>query len=88
MSLSRGATPARDYISEMIFDLVVHAWDLQTAIGFSGELPADVVEAVHDNATQMGDLASSGLFAAPVDVADDTSTIDKLIALTGRDPQQ
>lgn len=87
VSLSRGETPATDYISEMIFDLTVHAWDLQQAIGFSGALSADVVEAVYADAQQMGDLSSSGLFKSPVQVADDAPTIDKLVALTGRTPR-
>ncbi|MGI8677806.1 MAG: TIGR03086 family metal-binding protein [Jatrophihabitans sp.] len=87
VELSRGRTPATDYISEMIFDLIVHSWDLQTAIGFTGELPVDVVEAVYTDAKNMGDLSSSGLFGAPVDVPEDAPTVDKLVALTGRTPR-
>lgn len=86
--LSRGPTPVRDYIGEMIFDHLVHAWDLGTAIGYSGDpLPADAVEAVYGMASGMKDmLAASGLFHESVDVPDDASTLDKLIGLTGRDP--
>lgn len=87
VALSRGATPARDYIGEMTFDLVVHAWDLGTAIGFDGALPSDVVERVYAQARGIGDLSPSGLFHAPVAVPDDASTIDKLVALTGRSPR-
>src|SRR5581483_3327375 len=50
VALSRGPTPARDYVAEMIFDLVVHAWDLGTAIGYGEPLPADVVERVYEQA--------------------------------------
>ena len=85
--LSRGPTPAQDYIREMIFDLVVHSWDLQTAIGFSGDLPSAAVESTYAVAQGYGDLSASGMFDAPVDVPDDASTLDKLIALTGRDPR-
>jgi uncharacterized protein (TIGR03086 family) len=88
VALSRGDTPAREYIGEMIFDLVVHGWDLQTAIGYSGPpLPDDVVAGVYEQALGMGDLSGSGFFSAPVDVPDDAPTIDKLVALTGRNPQ-
>lgn len=87
VELSRGATPAAQYISEMIFDLVVHAWDLGRAIGYDGALPDSVVDPVYAQAKEIGDLSSSGLFAAPVTVPDDASTIDKLVALTGRDPR-
>ena len=88
-SLSRGPTPMRDYLGEMIFDHAVHAWDLERAIGFTGPpLPADMVEMLYGMATGMKDIiASSGLFAPPVEVGDDAPTLDKLVALTGRDPR-
>jgi uncharacterized protein (TIGR03086 family) len=88
IELSRGPTPARDYLSEMIFDLVVHGWDLGTAIGYSGAtLPDELVEAVYEQAKALGDLSGSGMFAKPVSVPDDASPIDKLVALTGRNPR-
>jgi uncharacterized protein (TIGR03086 family) len=86
VALSRGDTPVREYITEMLFDLVVHGWDLGTAIGYAEPLPDDIVEAVYAEAKNFGDLASSGMFDQPVEVPDDASTIDKLIALTGRKP--
>jgi uncharacterized protein (TIGR03086 family) len=88
VALSRGTTPARDYVKEMTFDLVVHGWDLATAIDFSGApFPDEVVEDIYAAAKNFGDLSSSGFFDAPVDVPDDASTLDKLIALTGRRPR-
>jgi uncharacterized protein (TIGR03086 family) len=87
VQLSRGPTPARSYLDEMTFDLVVHAWDLGTAIGYDEPLPNDVVESVYAQAKDLGDLSGSGVFDAPVGVPDDASTLDKLIALTGRDPR-
>jgi hypothetical protein len=46
-----------------------------------------VVETVYGVASGMKDmLASSGLFHDSVEVPDDASTLDKLIGLTGRDP--
>lgn len=87
VELTRGTTSVRDYLSEMIFDLVVHSWDLGRAIGYDEPLPAELVEPVYAAAQSFGDLASSGFFDPPVDVPDDAPTIDRLIALTGRDPQ-
>src|SRR3954451_9026672 len=87
VSLSRGPTPARVYVAEMIFDLVVHAWDLGRAIGYDQPLPGDVVKAVYAEAKNFGDLAASGLFDQPVEIPEDAPTVDKLIALTGRDPR-
>jgi uncharacterized protein (TIGR03086 family) len=86
VTLSRGQTPVRQYIGEITFDLIVHAWDLGRAIGYAAPLPADVVDAVYAQAMEFGDLSSSGLFDAPVEVPDDAATIDKLVALTGRVP--
>ena len=86
ITLSRGPTPATDYVREMIFDLIVHGWDLQTAIGFSGDFPDDIVEFVYGVAKDLGDLAASGMFNAPVQVDDDAPTMHKLVALTGRTP--
>jgi uncharacterized protein (TIGR03086 family) len=87
VGLSSGDTPVRQYITEMIFDLVVHGWDLGRAIGYDKALPEDVVEAVYAEAQNYGDLSASGHFNEPVPVPDAASPIDKLIALTGRDPR-
>ena len=85
--LSRGATPATDYLNEMIFDLVVHSWDLGTAIGVTDALPEDLVQLTLAGATAIGDLASTGLFRAPVPVSDGASAEEQLVALTGRHPR-
>ncbi|MGH8961481.1 MAG: TIGR03086 family metal-binding protein [Jatrophihabitantaceae bacterium] len=88
VELSRGTTPVRVYLGEMIFDLTIHSWDLATAIGYREPLPEDLVAFVHSRAGNLGDLSGSGLFRAPVEVADDAPTIDKLLAATGRDPSR
>jgi uncharacterized protein (TIGR03086 family) len=87
VELSRGPTPARQYIDEMIFDLVVHGWDLGRAIGYDQPLPEHLVEAVYAEVRQMGDLSATGLFEKPVPVPDDAATIDKLVGLCGRNPR-
>jgi uncharacterized protein (TIGR03086 family) len=87
VELSRGDTAARRYVSEMIFDLVVHSWDLGRAVGHAASMPDDLVSYVYDQVRDMGDLSASGLFGAPVEVPDDAPTIDKLVAATGRDPR-
>ncbi len=87
VALSRGATPARDYIQEMVFDLVVHAWDLGTAIDYPDPLPSEIVDPLYA-AAQDFDFAQFGdMFAPPVQVPDDASTLDKLLAATGRNPR-
>jgi uncharacterized protein (TIGR03086 family) len=86
VELSRGTTPARTYLGEMVFDLAVHSWDLGKAIGFDEPLPRDLVDFVLANLPDSGDLSGSGLFAEPVDVPADAPPEDRLVAATGRDP--
>jgi uncharacterized protein (TIGR03086 family) len=88
VALSRGPTPAAQYVGEMIADATVHAWDLGTAIGYREPLPDDLVSFVWEQFSGLGDLSPTGMFAAPVPVADDAPLIDKLIAATGRNPAQ
>ena len=72
----------------MILDLIVHAWDLGTAIGYPGPLPADAVEAIYPLARAVVDRTPSGMFDAPAQVSTDAPVIDKLVALTGRHPSR
>jgi uncharacterized protein (TIGR03086 family) len=88
VQLSHGPTPAADYVSEMIFDLTVHAWDLGTAIGVRDPLPDDLVQHSLRVLESWGDTsAMGGAFKPPVSVPDDAPLQTRLIALTGRDPQ-
>src|SRR6266566_3223057 len=83
--LSYGDRPAVEYAQEMIFDLVVHAWDLSRAIGADEKLDPELVERAYAGIEPMSDsLASTGLFDAPVPVAADADPQSRLIALTGR----
>jgi uncharacterized protein (TIGR03086 family) len=86
VSLSRGQTPASEYLAEMISDLTVHAWDLGKGIGYSEPLPEQLVSFVYEMARKVGDLSSTGLFKPAVEVPEDAPTIDKLVALSGRQP--
>jgi uncharacterized protein (TIGR03086 family) len=86
VELSRGDTPARQYALEMAIDLIVHAWDLGKAIGYDEPLPSELVDFGYEQARDWGDISDSGYFGAPVSVPDDASQEDKLVALTGRDP--
>ncbi|WP_375481774.1 TIGR03086 family metal-binding protein [uncultured Jatrophihabitans sp.] len=85
--LSRGPTVGGGYIRELIFDLTVHTWDLGRAIDWAGELPSDIVSAVWGESRQFTDLSASGMFDRPVVVPDDAPVLDRLIAMTGRDPR-
>ena len=86
VAITRGPAPVAEYLEEMILDLIVHAWDLGTAIGYPEPLPADAAEAIYPLARAIVDRTPSGMFDAPVQVSTDAPVIDKLVALTGRHP--
>jgi uncharacterized protein (TIGR03086 family) len=88
VELSRGPTPARDYIAEMVFDLCVHSWDLGKAIGFDGQLPDELAAPVFTLIQQYGDLTAfpGDMFKKAEPVADDAPLVDRLVAFTGRNP--
>jgi uncharacterized protein (TIGR03086 family) len=84
--LSYADRPAEEYAREMIFDLVVHSWDLARGISADDNLDADLVEAVYSAIEPETDLTASGLFDDPVPVPADSDEQTKLIAFTGRRP--
>jgi uncharacterized protein (TIGR03086 family) len=88
VAITRGPAPVAEYLEEMILDLIVHAWDLGTAIGYPGPLPAGAVGAIYPLARAVVDRTPAGMFGAPVQVSTDAPVIDKLVALTGRHPSR
>lgn len=76
------------YLRQQTSDVTIHTWDLARAVGADERLDPDLVEAVWSDLDGQRDmLAESGLFSDPVDLPDDASLQDRLIALTGRDPR-
>jgi uncharacterized protein (TIGR03086 family) len=87
--LSYGTVTCLDYLKQQVADITVHTWDLARAVGGDDRLHPGLVDAVWADLEPQHDmLASSGLFASPVPIADDAPVQDRLIALTGRDPRQ
>jgi uncharacterized protein (TIGR03086 family) len=86
VAIGRGRVPAAEYLKEMILDLIVHAWDLGTAIGYQQPLPADAVAAIYPLAQAIVDRTPRGMFDPPAEAAADAPVIDRLVALTGRRP--
>jgi len=87
VEITRGWVPAVEYLEEMTLDLVVHAWDLGTAIGYAEPLPAAAVAAIYPLAQAIVDRTPAGMFAPPATVGADAPLVDRLIALTGRRPR-
>jgi len=86
VAITRGRVPAREYLEEMILDLVVHAWDLGMAIGQPVRLDEDVVAAIFPLAQAIVDRTPPGMFAPAVPAGADAPPLDRLVALTGRFP--
>jgi uncharacterized protein (TIGR03086 family) len=84
--LSYADRPGEEYAREMIFDLVVHSWDLARGISADDTLDHGLVEAVSASIEPDTDLAATGLFDQPVPVPADADEQTRLIAFTGRRP--
>ena len=82
--LTRGPTPATEYIGEMITDLVVHAWDLAQATDGDTDLEPELITAALVLAERLPDDGVSGLFDAPVPVSDSAPPQVRLLARLGR----
>jgi uncharacterized protein (TIGR03086 family) len=82
--LSRGPTPARQYILEMTADLTVHAWDLARATGGDTTLDGELVTAALVFAEQLPEDGVPGLFDAPLDVSAAADPQTRLLARFGR----
>lgn len=69
-------------------DLLVHAWDLATAIGADATLPEAAAESTLMGLQRLpGEmLRNPNMFGAEVEVAADASAQDRLIGFVGRQP--
>jgi len=83
-----GGMPKHQVLGIAVGDLLLHAWDLARAIGADETLPAEAVQAVYMGFQRMPEpmLRSGGMFGPAIEVADDASEQDKLLAYTGRQP--
>lgn len=68
-------------------EVVVHGWDVAASAGLPYDVDDETLAAVHGHlAAFAADGPVEGLFAAPVPVPDDAPLLDRVIAMTGRDP--
>ncbi|MFC4495071.1 TIGR03086 family metal-binding protein [Streptomyces ovatisporus] len=86
--VSQGMGLPQRTVGEMVLgDMTVHAWDLARATGQDFVPYGPGVPVLNEG---FGALAPTGrkmnVFAEPVQVAEDATDFDKLLALTGRDP--
>ena len=84
--LSRGPTPAGEYVEELTTDLTVHSWDLARATGGDEVLDPALVRAAERLAGRLPADGVPGLFDPPVELPGGGSPQDRLLARLGRRP--
>jgi uncharacterized protein (TIGR03086 family) len=85
VDLTRGPTPATDYLVELTTDLTVHAWDLAQAVGGVTALDGDLVAAALAYAEHhLGDDGVPGLIEPPVPVPAGADPLTRLLGRFGR----
>ena len=83
--LSFGDFPGEFYLSQVLCDHVIHAWDLARATGGNETLDPELVEWVYAFLAPQADAwRAAGVFGPSVDVAPDADLQTKLLGQTGR----
>ncbi|WP_238014231.1 TIGR03086 family metal-binding protein [Dactylosporangium sp. AC04546] len=77
-----------DVVGGMVLgEFVVHGWDLARALGRSAEWDDDLLQVVYRESARMADQGRAmGVYGPEVRVPDSAPLLDRLLALTGRDP--
>jgi uncharacterized protein (TIGR03086 family) len=83
-----GDIPAEVFVRFLVFDLMIHAWELARATGQTFEPPGEIIEEVDAFARQAVAPAfrNGEIFADEVEVPEDTPAFDRLVAFSGRQP--
>lgn len=83
-----GDMPKQGVAGLIIGDLLVHSWDLARSIGADETLPAEAVEATLMGLRRLPEpmLRGETMFGPAIEVADDASLQDQLLAFVGRQP--
>ena len=82
-----GEIPAMEFAFGSFMDTLIHGWDLAKATGQNTELPAELVGVCSAILTPEAlDGMRGGPIGPAIEVSDDASTQDKMIANFGRKP--
>jgi uncharacterized protein (TIGR03086 family) len=82
-----GDTDGADYCWQMTTDLVVHGWDLATALGLEAGIDEDLATAVIEYVEPRIDWwRDTSMFADAVPVPESADPLTRLVAMLGRDP--
>jgi uncharacterized protein (TIGR03086 family) len=87
LSVMGSTTPAADVAAMLIMEMVLHGWDVARATGQDYRCDETLAQAVLTTVEAQGDMFRQYQgFAAVVPVPDDATTFDRVLALSGRDP--
>jgi uncharacterized protein (TIGR03086 family) len=78
--------PAEVMGSVALAEVVIHGWDVARAVGTSFECDAATTAACLAHLAQFDAAGTEGMFAAAVPIPDDAPELDRVIAMSGRDP--
>jgi len=85
---TRGDIPGSELLVQLVADLVVHTWDLATAIGVDPELDDQLVELASEfyaPIMQQGAVYAYGWFKPPAtQLPEGATSMERLIHLVGR----
>jgi hypothetical protein len=85
---SFGDFTMREYFWQINQFRALRAHDIARWIGVESNLPAELVQGVWDEVSPHAEAwRKVGVFRAAVDVPDDAPLLDRLLAITGRDPK-
>ncbi|MDQ3643135.1 MAG: TIGR03086 family metal-binding protein [Actinomycetota bacterium] len=71
----------------VVGELVVHGWDLARGTGQQVDLDDDILEYLHDEVAKSAPQGREmGVYGPEIVVPDSSSTLDRVLALTGRNP--
>ncbi|MGH2815964.1 MAG: TIGR03086 family metal-binding protein [Actinomycetota bacterium] len=85
VGLSSGPTPAREYVSQLFADHLVHAWDLARAVGADERLDPELVDACARWFAEMEDgYRSSGAIGPRPEMPPGADAQARLLAAFGR----
>jgi len=87
LSRSFGPAPGRRVVEQLLIELLVHGWDLATAIGRPRDLEPEIARAALPVVHEIyGDLprTAGGSIAAAREIAKDAAPLDRLAAFLGR----
>ncbi|TDP96180.1 TIGR03086 family metal-binding protein [Labedaea rhizosphaerae] len=85
-SMGRSDMPAEVVVKMLFGELVFHVWDLARATGQPFDCDEELAEAARQVVEMFEQGREHGVYQAVVPVPDDASTLDKALALSGRDP--